>query len=103
MPKLYIDTDEWEMRVAKDPEAKLDNNGIQRRDKSLDLPLWATQVFVRDTTGGDVILITTAGEKPEVKAGQLIDVDRLEAIPWATSGRNGVAYRAADLYEVDED
>jgi hypothetical protein len=52
---------------------------------------------VLDETGGEVITITTAGEKPDVTVGQLIVVEQLEAIPWATNGRNGVAFRALSL------
>lgn len=103
MPKLYIDTELWELRVSKNPEAKLDNNGIQRKDKTTGDPLWATQVFVQDEDGGDVILITTAGDKPDVGVGMTVEADRLEALPWATSGRSGVAYRAAELFEVQDD
>jgi hypothetical protein len=44
-----------------------------------------------------VIAITTAGEKPDVKVGQLVSVSNLEALPWATNGRNGVAFRAIEL------
>ena len=29
--------------------------------------------------------------------GQLVAVEQLEAIPWATNGRNGVAFRAIEL------
>ena len=59
--------------------------------------MWSTQVFVLDETGGEVISITTAGEKPDVTVGQLVAVEQLEAIPWATNGRNGVAFRAVSL------
>jgi hypothetical protein len=50
-----------------------------------------------DETGGEVITITTAGEKPAVTVGQLVVPVSLEAIPWATNGRNGVAFRATEL------
>jgi hypothetical protein len=59
--------------------------------------MWSTQVFVLDETGGEVLSITTAGEKPNVMVGQLVAVSGLEAIPWATNGRNGVAFRATEL------
>lgn len=103
MPKLYIDTSDWELRVAKDPEPKLDNHGVQRVDKATGDPLWGTQVFVRDEDGGDVIIISTAGRKPEVKVGQTVDAERLYAIPWATGAKSGVAYRAEGLYPYDPD
>ena len=34
--------------------------------------MWSTQVFVLDDDGGEVITVTTAGEKPNVKVGQLV-------------------------------
>ena len=43
------------------------------------------------------LTVTTAGEKPTVSVGQLVAVEQLEAIPWATNGRNGVAFRAVSL------
>ena len=59
--------------------------------------MWSTQVFVLDDDGGEVITVTTAGERPNVKVGQLVSLSKLEALPWATNGRNGVAFRAEDI------
>jgi len=95
--KLYVDTAGKQMTVSKDPEPKTDQHGNQRSEKGTGRLLWSTQVFVLDETGGEVITITTAGEKPSVKVGELVTVEQLEAIPWATNGRNGVAFRATAL------
>ena len=95
--KLYVDTTGKQVQVSKDTEPKTDQNGNQRSEKGTGRLMWSTQVFVLDETGGEVIAITTAGEKPNVKVGQLVAVSRLEAIPWATNGRNGVAFRATEL------
>jgi len=95
--KLYVDTKGKQVTVSKDPEPKKDQNGNQRSDKGTGRLMWATQVFVLDENGGEVITITTAGEKPSVKVGELVTVEMLEAIPWATNGRNGVAFRAVSL------
>lgn len=95
--KLYVDTKSKQVTVSRDPEPKNDQNGNQRSEKGTGRLMWSTQVFVLDETGGEVIAITTAGEKPSVMVGQLIDVEQLEAIPWATNGRNGVAFRAISL------
>ena len=59
--------------------------------------MWSTQVFILDEDGGEVISITTAGEKPNVRKGQIVTVSMLEALPWATNGRNGVAFRALEI------
>jgi hypothetical protein len=95
--KLYVDTSGKQVTVSKDPAPKNDQNGSQRSEKGTGRPMWATQVFVLDETGGEVLTITTAGEKPNVTVGQLVSVSGLEAIPWATNGRNGVAFRATEL------
>ena len=95
--KLYVDTTGKQVTVSKDPEPKNDQNGNQRSEKGTGRLMWSTQVFVLDETGGEVIAITTAGEKPSVKVGQLVAPVQLEAIPWATNGRNGVAFRATEL------
>lgn len=101
--KLYIDTDEVEFRVSKGPDPKLDAHGIQRTDKASGALLWSTQVFALDESGGEILTITTAGEKPDVKVGMIVEADRLEAIPWASTGRSGVAFRADAVYFVDDD
>ena len=95
--KLYVDTVGKQVQASRDPEPKVDQNGAQRSEKGTGRLMWSTQVFVLDETGGEVISITTAGEKPNVKVGQLVLVSGLEAIPWATNGRNGVAFRATEL------
>lgn len=95
--KLYVDTTGKQVTVSKDPEPKKDQNGNQRSEKGTGRLMWSTQVFVLDADGGEVISVTTAGEVPNVKVGQLVSVSQLEAIPWATNGRNGVAFRATEL------
>jgi hypothetical protein len=92
-----VDTQGKQVTVSKDVEPKKDQNGNQRSEKGTGRLMWSTQVFVLDETGGEVITITTAGEKPNVTVGQLVTVTGLEALPWATNGRNGVAFRAAEL------
>ena len=98
--KLYVDTTGKQVTVSKQPETKNDQNGNQRSEKGTGRLMWSTQVFVLDETGGEVISVTTAGEKPTVSVGQLVAVEQLEAIPWATNGRNGVAFRAVSLKPV---
>jgi hypothetical protein len=56
--------------------------------------MWATQVVVTDESGGEVIRINTSGEPPDVQVGDVVKVSNLVAIPWATNGRSGVAFRA---------
>lgn len=95
--KLYVDTSNKQVTVSRDPVEKADQNGRQRVERVTGRPMWSTQVFVLDDDGGEVITVTTAGEKPNVKVGQLVLVSKLEALPWATNGRNGVAFRAEEI------
>jgi hypothetical protein len=98
--KLYVDTKGKQVQATKESEPKNDQNGNQRSEKGTGRLMWSTQIFVLDENGGEVIAVTTAGEKPNVTAGQLVTIEQLEAIPWATNGRNGVAFRAVSLKPV---
>jgi len=69
--KLYVDTGSKQVTVTKDPTEKLEQNGRQKTERG---------------TG-----------QPTVKVGQLVTVSKLEALPWATNGRNGVAFRAEEI------
>src|ERR1700716_3528839 len=95
--KLLVDTSAKQVTVSRDPVEKTEQNGRQRVERGTGRPMWSTQVFVLDDDGGEVIAITTAGEKPDVRVGALVIVSKLEALPWATNGRNGVAFRAQEL------
>jgi hypothetical protein len=95
--KLYLDTSAKQFTVTLEPVEKKDQNGRQRTERDTGRPMWSTQVFVMGDEGGDVITVTTAGERPNVKAGQPASLSNLEALPWATNGRNGVAYRASEI------
>ena len=95
--KLIVDTNGKQVTVTKDPTEKLEQNGRQKVERNTGRPMWSTQVFVLDDDGGEVITITTAGDKPNVKVGQQLTVSKLEALPWATNGRNGVAFRAEEI------
>jgi hypothetical protein len=95
--KLIVDTKEKQVTVSRDPMEKTEQNGRQRTERGTGRLMWSTQVFVLDDEGGEVITVTTAGEKPNVKVGQLISLSKLEALPWATNGRNGVAFRAEEI------
>ena len=95
--KLYVDTNGKQVTVTKDPTEKLEQNGRQKLERGTGRPMWSTQVFVLDDDGGEVITVTTAGERPNVKVGQSVAVSKLEALPWSTNGRSGVAFRAEEI------
>lgn len=95
--KLYVDASAKQVTVTRDPVEKTEQNGRQKTERVTGRLMWSTQVFVLDDDGGEVIAITTAGEKPNVKVGQVVTVSKLEALPWATNGRSGVAFRAEEI------
>ncbi len=95
--KLIISTDGKQVTVSREAVEKTEQNGRQRQERGTGRLMWSTQVFVLDDDGGEVITVTTAGEKPNVKVGQPVSLSKLEALPWATNGRNGVAFRAEEI------
>jgi hypothetical protein len=95
--KLYVDTSAKQITVTLEPVEKKDQNGRQRTERDTGRPMWSTQVFVLDDNGGEVITVTTAGERPNVKVGQPVSLSQLEALPWSTNGRSGVAFRASEI------
>jgi hypothetical protein len=103
--KIYVDTTGKQVTVSRDPEPKVDQNGRQRVEKESGRPLNQTQVMVMDESGGEVLMVTTAGEKPNVRQGQLVQLVQLEAIPWSmeTNGkaRSGVSFRAVEIKPIE--
>ncbi len=95
--KLIISTDGKQVTVSREAVEKTEQNGRQRQERGTGRLMWSTQVFVLDDDGGEVITVTTAGERPNVKVGQPVSLSKLEALPWATNGRNGVAFRAEEI------
>ena len=95
--KLIVETSKKHVMVSKEPVEKTEQNGRQKVERGTGRLMWSTQVFVLDDDGGEVITVTTAGERPNVKVGQPVSLSKLEALPWATNGRNGVAFRAEEI------
>ncbi|MEV6272675.1 hypothetical protein AB0L64_36240 [Kribbella sp. NPDC051936] len=96
--KLTIDTTGKTFTVTKGVEEKKDQNDRQKFDRITKEPLWTVQVMALDETGGEMINVTLAGNAmPKINVGQTVVPVELEAMPWATNGRNGVAYRAKSL------
>lgn len=95
--KLFIEVTGKSFMVTKEAVEKTDQNGRQKSERETGRPMWVTQVMALDETGGEMINVTTAGERPTVTVGSQVALFKLEALPWATNGRNGVAFRAADI------
>jgi hypothetical protein len=99
---LNIDVAGKEFRVTEGPHPKVDNQGMQRSDKQSGQPIWSTQIVVTDESGGEIIKVSTAGKAPDLEVGEEVEVIDLIAIPWATNGRSGVAYRATAIRPLDD-
>jgi hypothetical protein len=97
--KHFLDNTRYQYTVTKGAEQKLDQNGKQKYTRE-GAPMWQTQIQALDEDGATVLMVTTAGEKPTVTVGQLVTPFGLEAIPWNTNGKNGVAYRAEQIKPV---
>ncbi len=95
--KLIIDTQGKTFTVTKAAVEKQDQNGRQKQDRITNEPLWTVQVMALDETGGEMLNVTVAGQMPKVTVGTAIGLAELEAIPWATNGKNGVAFRAKSI------
>lgn len=94
---LNIDTDDKDFQVTRMPSPKLDGKGDPRVEKGTGQPLWSTELVVTDDSGGEIIKITTAGEAPDVKVSDPVEVYDLIAFPWATNGRSGIAFKAREI------
>lgn len=96
--RLLVDTAKTTFTVTKDVAQKTDQHGTQKTDRNSQEPLWLVQVMALDETGGEMLNVTLAGQQaPKVTVGAAVTLAELEAIPWATNGKNGVAYRAKSI------
>ncbi|MEQ7127078.1 hypothetical protein ABN034_21390 [Actinopolymorpha sp. B11F2] len=95
---LLLDASRYTFTVTKAPEPKTDNEGRHKADRKTGELLFVTQVMALNAdSGADVLMITVAGQPPKVSVGQTVIPVELEAMPWATNGRSGVAFRAKSL------
>ena len=92
--KLRIDTAGVSFVCTRAPEQRIAfDTGQAKTDRETGLPLWQVQLMALDTSGGDVIAVTVAGD-PNVTVGQPVQVDGLVALPWNQESRSGIAFRA---------
>lgn len=92
--KLRIDTAGVSFVCTRAPEQRIAfDSGQPKLDRDTGLPLWQVQLMALDSTGGDVIAVTVAGD-PNISVGQPVQVEALVALPWSQDGRSGIAFRA---------
>ena len=97
--RLFVDISNVQFQVTSNPKEKTDQSGKQKFNGD-GQPMWVTQVLAQDGENGEVLNVTVAGPKPSVTVGQAVRPLGLEAIPWNTSGKHGVAYRASEIKPV---
>lgn len=95
--ELLIDIARKSFTVGRPFERRLDDNGVQRLDRKTRMPLWAAQLIVMDERGADTIVVTVAGDPPQLQQGQPVTPVQLIAFPWNRNGREGIAFRAAEV------
>jgi hypothetical protein len=97
--RLMVDMSKVQFQVSREATEKLDNERKQKRNRD-GAPMWTVQVIALDPMGAEVINVSIAGEKPNVTVGQPVTPVELEALPWNTNGKHGVAFRAVELRKV---
>jgi hypothetical protein len=101
--KLVLDTSWLTFAVGSEPELVIDFETKQPKADGQGQPIYAVQLIAsyRDDRSGkqksEIVSVKLAGALPEVPIGTPVRVVDLVAVPWATSERNGVAYRAAGI------
>ncbi len=98
--KLFVDISRVHFTVTREAQEKQDDKGRQKADRTTGEPLWTVQVLAldpKDEKGGEILNVTVAGQPPKVTTGQTVSLSELEAIPWATNGRSGVAFKAKSI------
>ena len=97
--KLLLNDSKYTFTVTKAAEPRTEyGSGKQKMNRASQLPEWVVEVLALDSERGEVIRVTVAGDQPKVNQGQSVRFEELEAFPWATNGRDGVAYRAAAIH-----
>ena len=98
--KLILNSESMQFQAASSFEARLDKDGVHRRDKSggTNLPLWAVKLVAWSDADAEPILVTVAvSDPPKVSQGQYVSVERLQAMPWVQNGNSRVAFRADSI------
>jgi hypothetical protein len=96
--RLILNSEKMQFQAASSFEARLDKDGVHRRDKSggTNLPLYAVKLVAWSDADAETILVTVpvATTPPALQQGDHVVVERLEAMPWVQNGNARVAFRA---------
>ena len=98
--KLILNTENTQFQATSSFEARLDKEGVHRRDKSggTNLPLYAVKLVAWSDADAETILVTVpVASPPALSQGDHVVVERLEAMPWVQNGNARVAFRAKSV------
>lgn len=98
--KLMLDTSKLSATVTRGPVERLDQDGKHKVDRKTGARLFHVQVMVLDAEAGAEILNVTVAYEPKLTVGQAVVLVELEAIPWNTNGKNGIAFKATAINPV---
>ena len=98
--RLLLDTSKLSATVTRGPVERLDPDGKHKVDRKTGARLFHVQVMVLDVETGAEILNVTVDHEPKLTVGQAVGLVELEAIPWSTNGKSGVAYKARSINPV---
>ena len=101
--KLILNTEPMTFQASGAFEARLDKDGVHRRDKSgTNLPLFAVKLVAWTDSDVETILVTVPVANPPVLAqGDAVIVEGLEAMPWVQNGNARVAFRAKSVLPIN--
>ena len=101
--KLILNSESMQFQAASSFEARLDKDGVHRKDKSggTNLPLYAVKLVAWVESDAETILVTVPVASPPVLSqGDQVVVEGLEAMPWVQNGNSRVAFRAKSVLPV---
>jgi len=102
--KLILYTKGTQFQATSAFEARLDKDGVHRRDKTggTNLPLYAVKLVAWSDADAETILVTVpVATPPALSQGDHVVVERLEAMPWVQNGNARVAFRAKSVLPVN--
>src|SRR5215813_13499683 len=98
--RLLVDVRGVAFTVGRGFAPRVDQNGVQKKEKGTERPLFVVQLVAIDETGAETINVTVAYEDPpRLTQGQSVMPEGLEAIPWVKNNTNSlqVAFRASAI------
>ena len=102
--KLILNIEHTQFQATGQYEARLDKDGVHRRDKSgvTSLPLYAVKLVAWNDADAETLLVTVpVADPPGLSQGEYVVVEGLEAMPWVQNGNVRVAFRAKSVLPMN--